>query len=117
MTDASERPDLVRVNPDNFIRAETDMYFNHAVDGFWSITVYDANGYFAPNPRNTYSLNDITATRSLDGTVITQFGGQPTDAANCLPITLGWNYMVRVYRPRQAILDGQWLLPRAERTP
>jgi hypothetical protein len=31
------------------------------VDGFWSISVYDANGFFRKNPFDAYSLNNITA--------------------------------------------------------
>jgi hypothetical protein len=31
------------------------------VDGFWSVTVYNAEGYLEPNPYNAYSVNDITA--------------------------------------------------------
>ena len=27
------------------------------VDGFWSISVYNAKGYFEPNPLNAYTLN------------------------------------------------------------
>ena len=34
------------------------------VDGFWSISVYNADGYFEPNDRNAYSVNNITATRA-----------------------------------------------------
>jgi hypothetical protein len=26
----------------------------------------------------------------------------------------GWNYMVRLYRPRQEILDGAWKFPEAQ---
>ena len=37
--------------------------------------------------------------------------------ANCLPITKGWNYIVRLYRPRQAILDGKWKFPEAQPVP
>ncbi len=32
---------------------------------------------------------------------------------NCLPITPGWNYTVRLYRPQQPILDGSWTFPEA----
>ena len=32
---------------------------------------------------------------------------------NCLPITKGWNYMVRLYRPRAEILNGTWKFPEA----
>jgi hypothetical protein len=45
------------------------------VDGFWSITVYNAEGYLEPNPYNAYSLNNITAEKSPDGSVAVQFGG------------------------------------------
>ena len=34
------------------------------VNRSWSISVYNANGYFEPNDRNAYSVNDITATRT-----------------------------------------------------
>jgi len=33
---------------------------------------------------------------------------------NPLPITPGWNYVVRLYRPRKAILDGSWKFPEAK---
>jgi hypothetical protein len=31
------------------------------VDGFWSISVYNAEGYFEANDRNAYTLNNLTA--------------------------------------------------------
>ena len=83
------------------------------VDGFWSISVYDAKGYFEPNPQNAYALNNITAKKSADGSVAIQFGGCEGKVPNCLPITQGWNYMVRLYRPRAPILDGSWKFPGA----
>src|SRR4026208_1121061 len=30
---------------------------------------------------------------------------------NCIPIVKGWNYTVRLYRPRPEILDGTWKFP------
>ncbi|MGZ4582958.1 MAG: DUF1254 domain-containing protein [Mycobacterium sp.] len=84
------------------------------VDGFWSVTVYDKDGYFTPNPRNAYSLNNITAQRGTDGTITIRFGGCDSATANCLPITPGWNYIVRLYRPRDEILTGEWRFPDAE---
>jgi hypothetical protein len=83
------------------------------VDGFWSVTVYNARGYIEPNARNAYSLNDITAKKGADGAVTIQFGGCDGDAANCLPIGPGWNYTVRLYRPRAEILNGSWKFPQA----
>jgi hypothetical protein len=32
---------------------------------------------------------------------------------NCLPIEPGWNYTVRLYRPRAQILNGVWIFPQA----
>lgn len=84
------------------------------VDGFWSVTVYNAEGYFTPNPQNAYSFNDVTAAKSADGSVQIQFGGCDGELANCLPITPGWNYLVRLYRPRREILDGSWTFPQAQ---
>ena len=84
------------------------------VDAFWSVTVYNAEGYFTPNAANAYSVNSVTAARSADGSVTIQFGGCDGSAANCLPVTPGWNYLVRLYRPRPQILDGSWTFPEAE---
>ncbi len=81
------------------------------VDGFWSVTVYNKDGYFTANDQNAYSLNNITAVTDADGSTTIQFGG--TGAANLLPITPGWNYAVRLYRPRPEILDGAWTFPAA----
>lgn len=81
------------------------------VDGFWSVTVYDATGHFQKNALNAYSLNNITAKKGTDGAIDIQFGGCESKAANCLPIMKGWNYMVRLYRPRAELLDGTWQFP------
>jgi hypothetical protein len=83
------------------------------VDGFWSISVYDAKGYFRQNPQDAYTLNDHTAVRGVDGSVTVRFGGYDGKTPNCLPITPGWNYLVRLYRPRPEILNGQWKFPEA----
>jgi hypothetical protein len=84
------------------------------VDAFWSITVYNAEGYFQSNELNVYSISNITAKKSEDGSVTIQFGGCDGKTANCLPILKGWIYTVRLYRPRAEILDGAWTFPEAE---
>ncbi|WP_029105028.1 DUF1254 domain-containing protein [Mycobacterium sp. 360MFTsu5.1] len=81
------------------------------VDGFWSVTVYNKDGYFTANEQNAYSVNNITAVKAADGSTTIQFGGAV--AENLLPITPGWNYTVRLYRPRPEILDGAWTFPAA----
>jgi para-nitrobenzyl esterase len=81
------------------------------VDGFWSLSVYDATGYFAKNDLGVYSVNNLTAKPNPDGSVTVQFGGCGKGVANCIPITPGWSYVTRLYRPRAAVLDGTWVFP------
>ena len=87
---------------------------NVPVDGFWSISLYNAKGYYEANSYNAYTLNNITAAKEPDGAVDIQFGGCDGKIPNCLPIMPGWNYMVRLYRPRQEILSGKWKFPEAQ---
>ena len=84
------------------------------VDGFWSISVYNAKGYFEKNELNAYSLNSLTAKPNPDGSFTVQFGGCGIGVSNCLPIMPGWNYTVRLYRPRKALLDGSWQFPETQ---
>jgi hypothetical protein len=84
------------------------------VDGFWSVSVYNAKGYFEPNRLNAYTLNNITAKPNGDGSITIQFGGCDEKVANCLPTTPGWNYLVRLYRPRSEVLSGTWIFPQAQ---
>lgn len=84
------------------------------VDGFWSITVYNAEGYLEPNQYNVYSVNMTGAKKGADGSVAIQFGGCDGEIPNCLAIISGWNYTVRLLRPRAEILDGTWMFPLAQ---
>lgn len=90
-----------------------DIPANVPVDGFWSITVYNAKGFFEKNSYDAYSVNNITGKKNADGGVTIQFGGCDGKIPNCLPITDGWNYVVRLYRPREEILAGKWKFPEA----
>ena len=87
---------------------------NVPVDGFWSVSVYNAEGYFEKNPYNAYSLNNITAKKETDGSINIQFGGCDGKSPNCIPIMKGWNAAVRLYRPRAEILNGRWKFPEAQ---
>lgn len=81
------------------------------VKGFWSISLYNAKGYFQQNDLNAYSLNNLTAKPNSDGSYTIRFGGCTKTTENCLPIMEGWNYAVRMYEPSEAIIDGTWTFP------
>lgn len=83
------------------------------VDGFWSVSRYNAEGFYTKNDLGAYTVNNITGKKAADGSVVIQFGGCDGSVPNCLPIEEGWNYMVRLYRPRAEVLDGRWTFPEA----
>jgi hypothetical protein len=80
------------------------------VDGFWSISLYDADGYF-PNTGQPVSINSVTADRDPDGSITVRFGTWDDSTPNRLPVSDGWNYLIRLYRPRPEVLDGSWSFP------
>ncbi|MBL4796294.1 MAG: DUF1214 domain-containing protein [Oleispira sp.] len=81
------------------------------VDAFWSISLYNKEGYFQENKYHAYSVNNITGTPNKDGSFTVHFGGDPK-SANYLHIMQGWNYIVRFYLPRKDILEGTWAFPK-----
>jgi hypothetical protein len=87
---------------------------NVPVSGFWSVSVYNEQGYFEKNSYDAYSINNITAKKEDDGAVAIQFGGCDGKIPNCVPVVRGWNYTVRLYRPRAEILNGRWKFPEAQ---
>jgi len=80
------------------------------VDAFWSVTLYDEKGWMPVNKYKAYSFNNVTAKKDKDGSITIRFGGDPK-ADNFLPIVPGWNYIVRLYKPKKEILDGSWTFP------
>jgi hypothetical protein len=80
------------------------------VDGFWSISVYNKAGYFEKNQYNAYGVNSVTGIKEKDGSTIIHFGGDPRQS-NYVPITEGWNYIVRLYRAKPEIINGSWVFP------
>jgi len=81
------------------------------VKGFWSVTVYGKDRFMVPNKLDVYSYNNVTAQKNSDGSIDIHFGGDPK-AKNYIPITPGWVYIVRLYRPDSTILEGKWQFPK-----
>jgi hypothetical protein len=85
-------------------------------DAFWSITMYDKDGFQVPNPINRYALssyNDLkrNADGSLDIYVQANSPGKNKEA-NWLPAPkAAFQPTMRLYSPRAEALDGSWAPP------
>lgn len=89
---------------------------NVPVDGFWSVTVYDADGFLvSPEPGDS-SYSNITADPNDDGSITVSFGGCEDGRSNCLTISPGWTYTVRFYEPQPDIVLGRWTFPEIQPT-
>ena len=84
------------------------------VDGFWSVSIYNRDGYFEANPHDRYNINSVTARPGSDGTFTIDLAPTDDGYANHLCVMDGWNYALRLYRPRDSVLDGSWTPPEPE---
>jgi hypothetical protein len=77
---------------------------------FWSVTVYDAEGY----PQgDSYNINSAFAVANEDGSYTIRFGGDE-DAVNYVDVFEGWNITLRIYEPTEAYFNGEWVMPELE---
>lgn len=81
------------------------------VRAFWSVSLYNKEGYFQKNPANAYNFNSVNAKKNADGSITINFGGCGDGRVNCLPIMEGWNYGIRMYEPEKTVLDGEYVFP------
>ncbi len=89
------------------------------VKGFWSLTMYDPEFFFVPNPINRYNLSQRnTFVTNPDGSVDLYLQAEspgPDKEANWLPAPKGkFVPMLRLYWPQDtppSILDGSWKPP------
>jgi hypothetical protein len=89
------------------------------VDGFWSITMYDATYFFVPNPLNRYTLSQrnkfvTNADGSVDLYLQADSPGKAKEA-NWLPAPKAkFIPMLRLYWPKEtppSIIDSTWKPP------
>jgi hypothetical protein len=86
---------------------------------FWSLTMYDAEGFQVANPRDRFAIGDrddlvYGPDGSLDLYIQNETPG-PDQEANWLPAPAGvFNLCLRLYYPEPAVLDGRWTPPEVE---
>ena len=97
------------VPPDDYALVFKDV----PVDAFWSVSVYNARGFFEPNEKNLYTVNSVTGEPNPDGSVTVRLvaSADGDTPPNAIVTPQGWNYLIRLYRPRAEILDGRWTPP------
>lgn len=89
------------------------------VEGFWSVTMYNAEYFFVANPINRYSISPRQSLKSNpDGSVdlyIQKDSPGADKESNWLPAPAGkFILMLRMYWPGESepsILDGTWTIP------
>jgi hypothetical protein len=94
------------------------------VDAFWSLTMYDVpRFYLIANPINRYSIGDRTpGLQTGDDGSVTIFIGKDSPGAdeesNWVPAPDGpFRPILRMYQPRNEILDGSYTLPAITKIP
>lgn len=86
------------------------------VESFWSVTMYFAKGLMVPNPIARYSIGDRTSglMTDRDGSleIVLQHDRPRDTRANWLPTpSEPFMLMMRLYRPKAAVLSGAWAPP------
>lgn len=85
------------------------------VDAFWSLTLYDPEGFQVANTLDRFAIGDrddlaFNDDGSLD--IYIQHEQPPEGTSNWLPAPAGeFNLTARLYSPRSEALDGSWVPP------
>jgi hypothetical protein len=90
------------------------------IAAFWSMTLYDAEGFQVANELNRFAIGDRDALQfNADGSLDLYFQNTnpgPDKVSNWLPTPTGpWNLCLRLYAPRPQALDGTWNPPAVKR--
>jgi len=85
-------------------------------DAFWSVTLYDNDGFQVPNALNRFAVSSwMNLKQNADGSLnlyIQNESPGKDEEANWLPAPRGaFNLTMRVYGPRAQLLTGEWTPP------
>ena len=112
VADADGKP----LNGDNSYVFHFDKEELPPVGAFWSVTMYDAEGFPVANPVNRFAIGDrdylrYNADGSLDICMQHESPG-PDWESNWLPAPRGpLGVTMRLYAPQMQALDGRWVPP------
>jgi hypothetical protein len=86
------------------------------VNAFWSVTLYDADGYQVPNSLNRFAVSSWMPFKyGPDGSLDLLFQNETPGSdkeANWLPAPKGpFNLTMRLYAPKSDALTGKWNPP------
>lgn len=92
------------------------------VDAFWSVTLYDPEGFPVANPLNRFAVSSWMPFKyDADGSLTLYFQNESPGKdkeANWLPAPKGpFNLTMRLYAPRSEALTGKWNPPPVMKTP
>jgi hypothetical protein len=91
------------------------------VKGFWSLTMYNDEKFFYPNPLNRFSLGtkNKTLKHAADGSLTLYLGNKSPgkeNEANWLPAPAGsFSLIMRLYWPDTSVLEGKWQPPQLKK--
>jgi hypothetical protein len=90
------------------------------VEEFWSVTIYDLDGFTVPTPTNRYTLGDRSNLKpNTDGSLDIYLQSENPGAdkeSNWLPTpNQPFSLHARLYSPRKAAIDGTWAMPPVEK--
>ena len=95
------------------------------VEAFWSLTMYDTDFFFVPNPINRYDLSQrntfiTNPDGSVDLYIQAESRARTRRPTGCRRPKGEFNLVMRIYAPGETpptILDGSWTPPPVKRVP